>query len=236
MKNIFIFAFFICIFPILSVQAEDKELTHEDYLRLIDEYKNEPVPIIPDEHLFDGMKMYNKEDIKFSEEDLTAYDLNGNLITGAVIMNPRVTKTFKNGKVDGPSLAKNEDYVMFANFIHEGGKYSLVALYQEFLAGQLINEYKNNGKYFYGRRYDSSGRLIWDTINDNNMGIIIRAYDKKGNKTIEIDMFVPSVICFLKDGTQRDATPTEVENFFAEQDKVVAQSYGEHEFNFSCQE
>ncbi len=197
MKNIFTIAFLICIFPILSVQADDKDLTHKDYLRLVDEYKNAPIPVIPDKHLFDGMKIYNREDIKFSEEELMAYDLNGNPLTGVVVMNPRIMKTFKNGKADGPSLFKDGNHIMFINYIHEGGKYSRVALHQEFLAGQLINEYKNNGKYFYGRRYDPSGRLLWDTINDTNMGIIIRAYDKKGNKTIEIDMFVPSSTCFF---------------------------------------
>jgi len=243
MKRILTIAFLICILPILSAQSANKELTQEELLELMDKHRDTVVPL-PDEHIFDGMKMYNADEVNLSENRMSATDLNGNPITGVITLidepNRKEMRAFKNGYHEGYNLQRNDDRTYLINF--KKGEKNPILLYQEFWGNQLIHETQTDIGYY--RRYNEAGKLIWDAFKNDDGKNIIRGYDKNGEKTIELNTFVHSAICFLKNGTQRNATREEAERFLDEQEKEVSKSFPredmriepDYEFDFSCKE
>ena len=225
-------------------------VVHEKTLALRDQFRDAPVTV-PDEHIFDGMKKYTLSEVKLSEDKMFATDMEGKPITGVVILADEPTKkvmiAFKNGYHEGYNLSQynhdDDNHIFLVDF--KKSEKANIRLFQEFWNNQLIYEYKNNGEYIYGRRYNDAGKLIWDAITNINLEMtIIRGHNKNGIKTVEIDTFINSDICFLKDGTKRNATQEEVKRFSVERKKSAATSFSiedvtvepDYEFDFSCSE
>ncbi len=240
MKKILV-VFLMGIFAACNVYAANPKELHEKYLKFLDNRKNAKVSV-PNQHVFDGMKQYDKKDVKFSKDGSIAYDLKGNLLTGVVVINPmrpQMKKSFKNGKAEGPAFWQNGNHIIFTDMKHNFSKGKQILL-QEFLENRLIKESVITDAYTYSRQYQSSGVLHWEIISNKNAEIIMRGYDKNGKKRIEIDTFVPSAICILSDGSQRNAKPEEVERFLDLQEKSAANllegKNSDEGIDFACQE
>ena len=249
MKHLFTIAFLICIFPILSVRAADKELSQEELLQLMDKHRDTIVPL-PDEHIFDGMKIYNYDDVKWSEDRKTPYTHEGELLTGVTVGEKKIEGTqnlkkiytrWEKGKIADTLIIEENNWTDY----YARGKH----LYQKFLGNQLINESIKKDTYGYERQYSAFGKLLYDVISSNKLRIM-RGYDKNGEKIFEAVTTVPNGTCRLKDGTKRQATLEDIDKFYKKAEIAAFAAMGikndmlfgydgdykDYEFDFECEE
>jgi len=215
--------------------SEEYEIMH-----LVTKYKNNTL-IFPIEGV-KGLKTYNREDVKLSDDERIAYDKKGNLLTGVVHYSDNelksdYTRIYKKGKLVYFKDKDNAFNVINIGVYKDKDRYSL--MYKNKTDDGFV-KFISTKNFHYVGVYKAINKprleyIIKGSVHDKDWyRPYIRLYSNEGKVIFERDEWVEDTpMCYLKDGTKRPATEEDIESFLTQEVEVKKNT--DYEFTSLCQ-